>query len=577
VLVELRVRNLLLIESAELAPDRGLNAITGETGAGKTMLAQALDLLLGGKPRRGIVRPGAAEAYVEGVFTPPAGLAADPQLAELAERIPLDEPEVVLGRRVVPDGPTRSYLQGRSVSAQELRAVASRLVAFFGQHEHRRLMVASAQLEILDAFCGERHLEVRAEYERRLAEARAIERELAEVRDRLGARDRDLDFLEFEIAEIEAVAPGVEEEAELERERGRLGAVETLRDAASSAAEAIDPAQMDTPGGMALLAGAAESLRAAAGSDEAIGALASRAEAVAYEVQDIVGELHSYVGSLEADPARLAAVDERLEQLAHLKRKHGGTIESVLEHAARCRAERERLTNAGETTARLEAGLERRVTQLGELAGRLCGGREKGGRALAKAVRAELADLAMAEATFEVVVEPRPRSGEEPLAHLGPAGGDLVEFLIGPNPGVAAGPLREVASGGELSRVMLALMSIASAVEGSPTVVFDEVDAGVGGATARAVGERLRALAATRQVLCITHLPQVASLATRHFRVEKQARSLRDASDPGAGVARAEVQLLDRGELVEELCRMLGADAGDEAARRHAERLLQAA
>ena len=164
-LVELRVRNLLLIESAELALDRGLNAITGETGAGKTMLAQALDLLLGGKPRRGIVRPGADEAYVEGVFEPPAALAADPELAELAERIPLDVPELVLGRRVVPDGPTRSYLQGRSVSAQELRAVASRMVAFFGQHEHRRLMVASAQLEILDAFCGEEHLRVRSEFE----------------------------------------------------------------------------------------------------------------------------------------------------------------------------------------------------------------------------------------------------------------------------------------------------------------------------------------------------------------------------------------------------------------------------
>src|SRR5688572_16167939 len=190
------------------------------------MLAPALDLLLGGKPRRGIVRPGAGEAYVEGVFSPRAGLAEDPELAELAERIPLDEPELVLGRRVVPDGPTRSYMQGRAVSAQELRAVATRLIAFFGQHEHRRLMVASAQLEILDAFCGEPHLELRKVFEGRLAAARAAQRELDGARDRLGARDRDLDFLEFEIAEIEAVAPSEEEEPELERERNRLGAVE---------------------------------------------------------------------------------------------------------------------------------------------------------------------------------------------------------------------------------------------------------------------------------------------------------------------------------------------------------------
>ncbi|MGH2978853.1 MAG: DNA repair protein RecN, partial [Solirubrobacterales bacterium] len=476
-LVELRVRNLLLIESAELALDGGLNAITGETGAGKTMLAQALDLLLGGKPRRGIVRPGAEEAYVEGVFEPSAGLAADPELAELAERIPLGEPELVLGRRVVPGGPTRSYLQGRSVSAQELRSVASRLVAFFGQHEHRRLMVASAQLEILDGFCGERHLEVRLEYEHRLAAARAIERELAQTRARLGARERDLDFLEFEIAEIEAVAPGADEEVELERERGRLGAVETLRHAASAASEALDPTQMDSPGGMALLARAAEDLRAARDSDEALGTLASRAEAVTYELQDIAAELRSYLASLEADPGRLAAVEERLEQLARLKRKHGGTIESVLEHAERCRAERDRLVNAGETTARLESELERHVAELADLSGRLRGAREKGGRALAKAVCAELGDLAMADASFEVEMEQRPSAGDGPLAGFGPAGGDAVEFLIGPNPGVAPGPLREVASGGELSRVMLALMSTTTSVEGSPTVVFDEVDA----------------------------------------------------------------------------------------------------
>jgi DNA repair protein RecN (Recombination protein N) len=576
-LVELRVRNLLLIESAELALDRELNAITGETGAGKTMLAQALDLLLGGKPRRGIVRPAAEEAYVEGVFEAPAGLAGDPALAELADRIPLDEPELVLGRRVVPDGPTRSYLQGRSVSAQELRAVASRLVMFFGQHEHRRLMVASAQLEILDAFCGHGHLDLRTEFERRLAAARGVERELAEISARVAGRERDLDFLEFEIAEIEAVAPGVEEEAELERERSRLGAVETLRHAATSASEAIDPMQTDGPGGMALVAGAAEDLRIARDSDEALGTLASRAEAVTYELQDIVAELRSYLGALEADPGRLAAVEERLEQLSRLKRKHGGTIDAVLEHAEHCRTERDRLANAGETTARLEAELEREVAGLIELSARLRAAREEGGRALAEAVCAELADLAMADATFEVQLHPRAAAGDGPLAGLGAAGSDMVEFLIGPNPGVAAGPLRDVASGGELSRVMLALMSIATSVEGSPTVVFDEVDAGVGGATARAVGERLRALSASRQVLCITHLPQVASLATRHFRVVKQPQPLREAARAPSTVARADVERLDRAQLVEELCRMLGADAGDEAARRHAKRLLQAA
>ena len=564
-LAELRVRNLLLIESAELALCRGLNVITGETGAGKTMVAHALDLLLGGKPRRGIVRPGAEEAYVEGVFEPPAGLAADPELAEIAERVPLDEAELVLARRVVPGGPTRSYMQGRSVSAGELRLVGSRMLDFFGQHEHRKLMLASAQLEILDAFCGPEHLAARAAFGRDLARARALERELEDLRGRLGARERDLDFLEFEIAEIEAVAPDIDEEDQLERERSRLGAVETLRAAAGAAAEALDPHDAAGDGGaLARMASAGAELDRAAGADEALDALASRFASITVELQDVGAELRAYLGMLEADPERLAAVEERLDQLGRLKRKHGGTVAAVLEHAERCRAERARLAGAEEASGRLEQELAATRERLADAAASLHAARVDAGGRLATRVVSELADLALPDATFEVVVSERA---------LLPTGSSAVEFLLGPNPGVPAGPLRETASGGELSRVMLALMSIATA-EGSGSVVFDEVDAGVGGATARAVGERLRGLAQDRQVVCITHLPQIASLAERHFRVVKRGR-LRDAAQPD--VARTDVERLGRAELVEELCRMLGSDGGDEAARRHAERLLQAA
>ncbi len=563
VLAELRVRNLLLIESAELALGPGLNVVTGETGAGKTMLTHALDLLLGGKPRRGIVRPGAEEAYVEGVFEPPPGFAADPELAELAERVPLDEGELVLARRVVPDGPTRSYVQGRSVSAGELRLAGSRLLDFFGQHEHRRLMLASAQLEILDAFCGAEHLAARKRFAHDFARARELEAELDAVRGRIGARERDLDLLEFEIAEIDAIAPTEAEEAELERERARLGAVESLRAAAATATAALDPADDDN-GAVARMATAGAQLERAAAADDALGALASRFTSLTLELQDVAGDLRAYLDSLEADPQRLAAVAERLDELGRLKRKHGGSIAAVLEHAEACRAERDRLAGAEQASGRLERELAAATTQLRETAAALHATRTAAGGDLAERVVAELADLALAEATFEVVVSERETTR---------AGTDAVEFLIGPNPGVPAGPLREIASGGELSRIMLALMSVATA-EGSGTVVFDEVDAGVGGATARAVGERLRALAGGRQVVCITHLPQVASLAERHFRVVKRG-ALHDAVD--TPVARTEVQRLGRAELVEELCRMLGADGGDEAARRHAENLLRAA
>ena len=570
-LLELRVQNLLLIESAELLLERGLNVVTGETGAGKTVLAHALDLLLGGRPRPNIVRPGADEAYVEGVFEVPAVLERDPELASIAERLPLGE-EITIARRVTAAGRTRAFLQGRSATAQELRAVGSRMLAFFGQHEHRKLTLASAQLEILDAFCGERQLARRREFEDTLAGARRLERELAGLRERAGVRERDLDLLDFEITEIEEASPSDQEKSSLEQERGRLGAVESLRDAAGRAAAALDSDGNDTGAGgaIAAISLAQTELARAAGQDRDLAELATRAESLLYELEDVGASLRTYLSSLEADPSRLAAVEERLDLFARLERKHGGSIESVLAHAAECRAERERLANIGESTAALEEDLTTATGDLERLADELRAERTRSAPRLAAAVRAELEELAMDGAEFDVRIEGRP-AGEASLERFAATGADVVEFMIATNPGVAAGPLREVASGGELSRVMLALMTVTTARDGAATVVFDEVDAGVGGATARAVGERLRSLAEQRQVLCITHLPQVASLAAGHFRVSKEAKDRRSE------VARADVDRLERREVVAELCRMLGADSGDLAARRHAEQLLEAA
>jgi DNA repair protein RecN (Recombination protein N) len=568
-LSELRVQNLLLIERAELVLDQGLNVITGETGAGKTMLAHALDLLLGGKPRRNIVRPGTEEAYVEGVFTGHDALAADPDLAELAERLPLDGDELVLARRVTAAGRTRAYLQGRTVTAGELALVGARLLAFFGQHEHRRLVLASAQLEILDAYCGERQLERRRRFEQELRRGRALERELAGIRDRLGMRDRDLDLLEFEIQEIDAVAPTEEEKSALALERARLASVETLRAASAAAAAAIEhDDDYGAAGAAPQLARVEAELARAAADDASISGLAERAASLLHELQDLGREVHGYLSGLEADPQRLAQVEERLELYARLERKHGGSIASVLEHAERCRAERERLTNAGAEVAHLETELSDACVAVERLGSELTRVRVQGARGLAETVVTELAEVAMDDARFEIEVTPRAGGGEGPLDRCTVTGADHVEFLIAPNPGVPPGPLREIASGGELSRVMLSLMTVAAGAAGAETVVFDEVDAGLGGATARLVGEKLRALAGERQALCITHLPQVASQGGRHFRVVKES---------GSGESRARVERLARREVVAELCRMLGADSDDLAARRHAERLLQAA
>jgi DNA repair protein RecN (Recombination protein N) len=561
VLLELRIENLLLIERAELRPGADLTAITGETGAGKTVLAHALDLLLGGKARSGIVRPGAREAYVEGVFELPAGLLDEPELGELRERVAeLDgdvPPELVLARRVNAEGRTRAFVQGRSATAADLQALGGRLVAFFGQHEHRKLTLASAQLDLLDGFGGRDQLALRARLGDAHTRARGLGGELEELRARAGTRDRDLDLLAFEIEEIETLDPSEAEKDALLAERGRLRALDGLLAAAAGGAEAIAP-ESGEGGAAALLAEAERVAQPVAGVDAELDALAERLAALRIEAEDLGGELRRYADSLEGEPGRLQEVEERLELFDRLARKHGGSVTAVLEHAERCRAERDRLAQAEVETERIEAVLKEATAERDELAAKLSAARRKAAPRLAKRVREELGALAMEGASFEVALEPR---------EAGPSGADAVEFLLGPNPGVPAAPIRDAASGGELSRVMLALMTVAGTGE-SRTLVFDEVDAGVGGQTARAVGERLRVLAEPRQVLCITHLPQIASLAGTHFRIEKSA---------AGRTALTTVEPLEGEGVVEELVRMLGADAGDGAARRHAEELLAAA
>jgi DNA repair protein RecN (Recombination protein N) len=553
-LTELRVENLLLIECAQLRLAPGLNVLTGETGAGKTVLAHALDLLLGGRAKPSIVRPGAAEAYVEGVFELPEALRT-----ELGERLPQDAEEVVLARRIGADGRTRALVNGRSATVADLRELAEPLIAFYGQHEHRRLTLASAQLDILDGFCGAAQLARRAQVAAAHVAAREAEQALAELQELAGARERELDLLDFELAEIDAADPSEEEAAALHGERERLRHVEALRGAALGAAEA---AGAEDGGIASVLAAGGRGLAGAEGIDPALDALAERWRGVALEAAELARELRDYAEALEAEPGRLDAVEERLAVLDRLRRKHGGSIGAVLAHAEQCRARRDELARA---EVAIEAARARRDEAHAQLRGGSAGlrkGRAAAAPKLAAAVRRRLDELAMNGAAFEIELRER-----EP----GPAGADAVEFLIAPNPGVPAGPLREAASGGELSRVMLAILGVAAGATGAGerTLVFDEVDAGIGGQTARAVGDALRELAAGRQVICITHLPQVASLAARHFSIAKDA-----STTP----ARTTVTELRDGQVVSELARMLGADDdGDGAARRHAEELRRAA
>jgi DNA repair protein RecN (Recombination protein N) len=586
-LEELRVENLLLIERAQLRLSAGLNVLTGETGAGKTVLAHALDLLLGGRARPGIVRPGAGEAYVEGVFELGAELAET-----LGERLPAGAGELVLARRVGADGRTRAYLNGRSATVGELRDLGATLLAFYGQHEHRRLTLSAAQLEILDGVCvPEQPARLRA-----CAVAFAETARLEAERERLGelarARDAELELLEHELAEIEAVGPREDEHERLLAMRERLRRLDALCSAAGAGADALAPDSDARAGTAQLAAGAVSRLQALEGLDPRLDGLAERLQALAIESQELAVELRDYSARSEAEyldgwdvgedeagapGAQITSLDtleERVAAVERLKRRHGGSVETVLEYAEHARRRRDELAGAGVALEVTEERLREARAALAEQVELLREARRSAATRLARAVREQLASLAMGDATFEVLLHER-----EP----GPSGADAVEFMIAPNPGVPAAPLREIASGGELSRVMLGLVSASERASakrprrgsaasrgrpGTATLVFDEVDAGIGGHTARAVGARLREIASSRQVLCITHLPQIASLADRHFTIAK---------DTSADPTLASVLELGEGEVVSELVRMLGADADDDVARRHASELRRAA
>lgn len=553
---ELRIENLLVIERAELRLEEGFTVLTGETGAGKTVLAHSLDLLGGGKARKGIVRPGASEAWVEGVFDLPPDWRESDELAEIRERLPEDLTELVLGRRVSAGGRTSAFIGGRSASAADLRLLAGRLISFYGQHEHRQLTIASAQMAVLDAAGGPGLAEELDRYRVLWAELREAEAELGALSDSGGIRD--LDLLRFELDEIEAAGLDPAEKESLESERARLRHAEALRSAADSAAGLFrGGGSAGSDGAVDSVARAAGLLGAEAGKDPVLDRLAARVESASLELEDISVELSAYLQGLEADPGRLREVDERLDLITRLEIKHGGSIEAVLGHADHCRRRIADLEGGAERERALAERVASVRGDLEEAAGRLTSLRRDAARSLADGITGDLEELAMKGAVLEVDLPPL---DDGP----GPFGAESVEFMFSPNSGIAPRPLREAASGGELSRVMLALAG-AGGRDPDRTIVFDEIDAGIGGKTALVVADRLRDASRGGQVIAITHLPQVASRADRHFAVVK---------DSEAEVATATVTRLDGEQVIHEVARMMGAGEDDETATRHARELV---
>ncbi len=564
---EIRISSLGVIEESLLELGTGLTVITGETGAGKTMLVTALGLLLGGRADSGTVRTGARAARVEGV------IAADERLTALAEEHggEAEAGHLLVGRQVSAEGRSRAFLGGASVPAAVLGRVGEALVAVHGQSDQHRLLRPEAQRDALDAFAGDDLAELTTSYRAGYARLREVEADLREVLGSARERAREADLLRLGLEEIEAVAPVAGEDQALAVEESRLGFADTLRTAAETAREALS-AEGDSPDALGTVAAARGALEGVREHDPEAASLADRVAEVSYLLADVAADVASYATAVETDPVRMAAVSERRAALTALTRKYGETLDEVLEWS---RVSAERLLaidGSDERVAGLRDERDRLRSTLGAQAAQLSAKRSAAGERLAEAVTAELQELSMPHARFLVRVDRVPDEKGLDLDgvrwRFGPSGIDEVELLLAANTGSEPRPLGKSASGGELSRVMLAIEVSLADTRPVPTFVFDEVDAGVGGKAAVEIGRRLGALARSAQVLVVTHLPQVAAFADHHVVVRKSS----DGSVTTSGLT-----VLDDAGRVQELSRMLAGLEESDTAMAHAKELLEVA
>jgi len=554
-LAELRIADLGVISEATLELHPGLTVVTGETGAGKTMVVTGLGLLLGGRADPKAVRRGAERARIEGRFTATDADLLAPAVTAGAE---LEDGELLVARHVTAAGRSRAYLGGAQVPAPVCASVTEPLITIHGQSEQTRLGTADRQRELLDRYAGEALAPVLTRYRAGYAERRSAAAELDRLRSAAQARAREIDLLRFGLGEIEQVDPQPGEDVDLAAEARRLQSADDLRLSAATALARVAGGDDEAGGALSETIAARRALESGTG-DETLTAVAARLAELGYGLADVAADLAGYLGDLEAEPGRLEQIAERRAALAGLTRKYGASVDEVLAWGA----------DAAVRLAELEAGDDRvevlaaRVAQLddevAELAAALTEIRQEAADGFARAVVAELVPLAMPHARLIFTVTP---------AELGPFGADQVELLFSANPGSEPRTLAKVASGGELSRIRLALEVVLAAERTSQTLVFDEVDAGVGGRVATEIGRRLASLARHNQVVVVTHLAQVAAFADRHYLVVK--------SDDGQ-VTTSGVALVTDEERAAELARMMAGLEATESALAHAGELVELA
>ncbi len=548
-LLNLTITNFAIIDHLEVQFDEGFNVLTGETGAGKSIILGAVGLLLGDRAHPDLVRAGADEATVQALFD--LSELDDVRQAFVGAGFAVGD-ELVLRRIVQGGGRSRAYINGNLATLAQLQPLAEQLVTVCGQHEHQHLLRRNVHLAILDRF-GSLDGQVKT-YRESYQRMQSVARQLEKLEDAERDREQQLDLLRHQSREIAAAALSVAEEQELLAERLLLQNAERLEAATRGGYDAL----YDGDGSVCEVLGAlSEELQSVAEIDKNLATISETVQRNLFELEDIAVQLRSYLANVSFDADRIDAVEERLSLLHRLKRKYAPTIAEILELKASYDQEISQLENAGETKICLIGELAALRRETGSLGQTLSDQRSKAASTLATALIAELDDLAMSGASFEVAFTA--------LEQAGPDGLERLEFMVSLNPGEPLMPLAKVASGGELSRLMLALKRIAPDAGLVPTIIFDEVDAGIGGAAATAVGRKLRSVSSSAQVLCVTHLPQVAAFANHHHRVTKQERD---------GRTMAVMELLCGDERAREMARMLGGAQVTEQTILHAKELL---
>lgn len=564
---ELAVRNFAVIDQVRVPFGPGLNILSGETGAGKSILVDALTLLLGGRAQTDLIRTGADSATVSAAFD--LGPESPGALTLTALGYPLGSEEgLILRREISRSGRGRAHLNDAPATVALLEDLGEALVEIHGQHEAQSLLRPSRHLDLLDGYAGLKvpRDQVRSGYEEWLTLARGLDELRRRERERLERED----LLRFQMQEIEAAALKPGEEEELQQERRRLQFAEKLLHGTSRALGALytDAGAASSQGAEALRA-----LRDLTRVDQALGPVVETLEAALVQLDDVALQIRAYRDRVEADPGRLEVLEQRLEELSRLKKKYGGSAADVLAYRQAIEKEAEELGRIEERTRELEEKIEGIRHDLEGRALELSRGREQAARKLEDLVAKELKDLGMAKTRFAVHLlreggdGPGPRIGKDGW-RLGPRGIDRGEFFISPNPGEEPRPLARIASGGEFSRIMLALKTVVALTDAVPVLIFDEVDAGVGGRTGGVIGKKLKHIARARQVICITHLPQIACYADQHLRVEKSVRG---------GTTQVRVGALEGEARVQEIARMLGGEKLTEISVTHARELLRQA